>query len=277
MGRRMLRGALTADGYAIPWVRIKESLRRVDPIGTLARQIRQSVTRYKYWVPRPNYLWHFDGHHKLIRWRFVIHGCIDGYSRRIVYLFAATNNRAETVLYAFMHGCNRLGVPEKVRCDKGKENTEVVAFMFRTHQATDNSNNIVMAGRSVHNQRIERLWRDVNRIVCARFRDIFLSMEHEGLLDPDNYVDILILQRIFLPRIREALNAFIEIWDHHPMSSEGNKTPLRLWNDGWIASDVDQQDFDMENSIDWNGDLPIDADSLDEGVDVSYFLKTPHC
>jgi len=27
--------------------------------------------------------WHMDGHHSLIRWR--IHGCIDGYSRLVLY------------------------------------------------------------------------------------------------------------------------------------------------------------------------------------------------
>ena len=49
-------------------------------------------------MPGPNSLWHVDGHHKLIRWKIVIHGGIDGFSREIVYLKAAANNRSETVL-----------------------------------------------------------------------------------------------------------------------------------------------------------------------------------
>ena len=28
-------------------------------------------------VTWPNSLWHIDGHHSLIRWQFVIHGCCD--------------------------------------------------------------------------------------------------------------------------------------------------------------------------------------------------------
>lgn len=267
-GRRMLRGALIADGYAIQWHRIMLSLRRVDPVGTLARQIRQSVTRYEYWVPRPNYLWHFDGHHKLIRWRFIIHGCIDGFSRRISYLFAATNNKAETVLHAFMKGCELMGLPEKVRCDKGRENTGVAAFMFRAHRASDNNSNIVLAGRSVHNQRIERLWRDVNRVVCSRFRELFLSMESDSILNPDSYVDVLVLQKIFLPRLREALDVFVQIWDYHPMASEGNKSPLRLWNDGWQAAGSQPNWFDVAESIDWNGEIPMDLDNMDESIEL---------
>ena len=46
---------------------------------------------------QPNSLWHVDGHHSLIRWVFVIHGCIDGFSKLILYLHCATDNSAETV------------------------------------------------------------------------------------------------------------------------------------------------------------------------------------
>ena len=38
------------------------------------------ITRRRYYVPGSNSLWHIDGHHSLVRWRFVIHGGIDGYS-----------------------------------------------------------------------------------------------------------------------------------------------------------------------------------------------------
>ena len=34
----------------------------------------------------------------IIHWRLVVHACIDGYSRLIVYLHCANNNFASTVL-----------------------------------------------------------------------------------------------------------------------------------------------------------------------------------
>lgn len=54
------------------------------------------------WVVSQHYfsffcLRHLDGHHKLIRWRFVIHGAIDGYSRVVVFLRCNTNNRGENM------------------------------------------------------------------------------------------------------------------------------------------------------------------------------------
>ena len=59
-------------------------------------------TFYDISVPRPNVLWHIDGLHKLIRWGFVVHGCIYEFSGMITYLKCATNNKALTVLDYFM-------------------------------------------------------------------------------------------------------------------------------------------------------------------------------
>lgn len=49
------------------------------------------------------------------RWRFVIHGGIDGYSRAIVYLGVGDNNRADTVLTLFKRAVADWGLPSRVR------------------------------------------------------------------------------------------------------------------------------------------------------------------
>ena len=65
-GYRLLRGHLGAMGQRVQEHRIRESLRRVDPVGVMSRWL-QSVQRRRYSVPGPNMLWHIDGNHKLIR------------------------------------------------------------------------------------------------------------------------------------------------------------------------------------------------------------------
>lgn len=58
------------------------------------------------------------------------HGGIDGYSRLPVYLEAANNNRAETVLQCFQKAVTEYGLPSRVRSDKGGENIQVCAYML---------------------------------------------------------------------------------------------------------------------------------------------------
>ena len=65
----------------------------------------------------------------LIRWRIVIHGFIDGYSRFITGLRAHDNNEGQTVLNLFLDAAQSYGVPSRVRGDHGVENIRIAAWM----------------------------------------------------------------------------------------------------------------------------------------------------
>lgn len=107
-----------------------------------------------------------DGNHKLIRWRFVLHGGIDGFSRTIVYLMCSDNNRANTVCSLFLEATQQFHLPRRVRCDHGTENVAVARHMLHHYGVLRNP---VITGLSVHNQRIERLWKDVNLYIVLYF------------------------------------------------------------------------------------------------------------
>lgn len=82
-GRAYVLGRLRADLIRVQRTRVIESMKRVDRLGQgLRQQVGKKKQRKRYHVPRPNTLWHIDGHHKLIRWGIVIHGVADGYSRK---------------------------------------------------------------------------------------------------------------------------------------------------------------------------------------------------
>ena len=93
------------------------------------------------------------------------------YSRLPVYLSASTSNRADTVLVCFLHVGRRHGLPSRVRCDRGGENVMVSEFMLN-HPERGPGRGSCITGRSVHNQRIERLWRDLFMGCISLFYDL---------------------------------------------------------------------------------------------------------
>ena len=233
-GEPYLRGHFRAMGYTVQRRRIRESLNRVDPRNTALRW-GALVSRRVYFVPWPNSLWDLDGHHSLIRWGFVIHGCVDGYSRRIIFLHCNTNNLSSTVLSLFESAIERDGGlwPSRIRVDYGVENTAVCDAMLAVRGEGRGS---FIAGSSTRNQRIERLWRDVFRCICHVFYYTFYAMEQTGLLDLENPIHMFTLQYVYIKRINFALSEWMVCFNDHPVQTEHNWSPNQMWLNGMMNS-----------------------------------------
>ena len=162
-------------------------------------------------------LWHVDTNHKLIRWNFVIVGGIDGFSRLPVMLECTDNNSTATILRCFFNliAVHEFGIPSRVRSDKGLENVCIADFMIENRGGNRGS---MITGKSAHNQRIERLWRDVYEAVLGFYYDLFYFMEDNQILDPF----------IYLPKINEKLKIWQNAWSRHRIHTV-RSSPLRLW------------------------------------------------
>lgn len=106
-GENMLREVLKGKGIKVQRWRFRDSIHRIDDAGCKQRKTGR-LKRRIYNVMAPNHLWHIDSNHKLVRWRFIILGGIDGFSRLIMFLHCRDNNTATTVLNSFFVRCIRL-------------------------------------------------------------------------------------------------------------------------------------------------------------------------
>ena len=93
-----------------------------------------------------------------------------------MHFTCSDNNRASTVLLSFTKAVQENGLPSYVRSDLGGENVDVWSEQHSNPSS-------VITGSSTHNERVERLWRDVYRCVCVTFHNLFSSMEDEGVLN----------------------------------------------------------------------------------------------
>eukprot|EP00794_Sanderia_malayensis_P013224 gene13224-14575_t len=153
------------------------------------------------------------------------------------------NNKAETVLNCFLKGVEDYGLPSQVGSDKGMENVLVADYMIEKPGIDRGS---MITGKSIHNQRIERLWRDVFVGVLSYFYDLSHFMEEEKILNSLNNIHITTLHYVFLPEINEKLEIWRQAWASHRKRTI-RTSPLRLWISGKIqnpcATEVINDDF----------------------------------
>ena len=91
-----------------------------------------------------------------------------------------------------------------------------------------------ITGKSVHNQRIEHLWYDVNWVIVSHFLNIFLFLEHSGILDPIDEVHLFCIHLVYITLINNAINQFIGQWNNPPVSTQCNFSPNQLWIQGML-------------------------------------------
>lgn len=235
-GERMLNKILRGQGIVTQRSVLRESILRVDPIGNEERK-KNRLHRRIYNVQGPNHLWHVDTNHKLIRWHFVIFGAIDGYSRLSVVLECTSNNKATTLLECFLKGVQEYGTPSRVRSDKGLENVLIADYMIGKQGENRGS---MLTGKSTHNQRIERLWRDVYNGVLSFFYELFYYMEEVEILDPLNEHHLCSLHYVYLPKINEKLQIWREAWANHRMRTT-KTSPLKLWVSGQMNNLIGEE------------------------------------
>ena len=184
VGYRSVWHALQRKGIRVSRSVVEEIVRKLDPDGVEARKAHR-LRRGQYICPGPNKVWRADGYDKIKPFGFPIHGCIDGYSRKVLWLYVTRSNNLPDNMAAYYldavreHG----GCPLELYTDLGTENG-IMAGIHSFFREDPDSHKYVPSPR---NQRIEGWWSFFNKNWASWWVSFFKDMADAGdlnMVDP---------------------------------------------------------------------------------------------
>jgi len=156
-----------------------------------------------------------------------VHRCIDGYSRKIIWLKASfSNHRPGLIAGYFVESAQQFGgYPSRVRTDCGTENVTVAAI-----QAFVTGNTAYhVYGTSPGNQRIESWWSFFRRNRSQWWLELLDGLEDFGAFHPGSVQQTECLRYCFMAVIQRDLDAVRQQWNTHRIRpSAGARCPAGI-------------------------------------------------
>ena len=231
--RALLDGPECMGGYRFVWQRLKMKghqvprnvvqllLSQLDPEGCYMRKCHR-LRRRVYRNEGPNAAWHADGYDKLKPYGFAIHGCIDGWSRKVLWLLVTrSNNYPDNIASYFLETVEKYGgCPVKVYTDLGTENSTMAAIQsfFR------NDDDAHCYCSSPRNQRIEGFWSFLRRGRTTWWINFLKDVVEEQNLNTEPGFHRDCLWFCFSELIQNDLDEFVEYWNTHTIRKSRNYT-----------------------------------------------------
>jgi hypothetical protein len=211
-GYRSIWHTLQMNGIRVPRLVVEMLLREIDPEGVSERR-RHRLRRRIYRNLGPNYAWHCDGYDKLKPFGFPIHGCIDGWSRKIIWLYVTRSNNLPSNIAKYyleaVTACN--GCPIDLVTDLGTENG-IMAGIHSFFRNDPNSHSYVPSPR---NQRIEGWWSFLRKNQTSWWIDFFTDLTTAGIVNLTDPLEKECLWFSFAGLLQKHLNETCEHWNTH--------------------------------------------------------------
>lgn len=154
-------------------------------------------------------MWYIDGHDKLKPYGFSIHGCINGFSRRLIWLdVSSSNKKPELITSYYINAVKQLGgIPKKLKTDDGTEHSliERMHLALRDLSCDENVIQSFSIVSSPLNQRIESYWSKLKQDRVGWWQRFFKDMIDLEILDPSNPVVLDCVRFCFMHLIRKEL------------------------------------------------------------------------
>ena len=210
-GYRSKWHTLQLDGIRVPRFVVQQLVKELDPDGVRERRAHR-MKRRTYQNTGPDDAWHCDGYDKLKPFGFPIHGCIDGWSRKIIWLhLTRSNNLPSNIAMYYLEAVDEMGgCPVDLITDLGTENGMIAGIQafFR-----DDADRYYVP--SPRNQRIECWWSFLRKSHTSWWINFFKDLCDSGVVDLTNQIEKECLWFCFAGLIQQNLNDVKEHWNTH--------------------------------------------------------------
>ena len=213
-GYRWMHSKCVASGLRISRDNVRHLLSILDPESVNTRR-RRRLQRRQYRGVGPNFTWHLDSYDKLKPYGICINGCIDGFSRKIIWLEAYHNSSNPRLIagYFIKAVMRQDGCPRRVRADRGTENgtvRDLQTFLRRNHQDGLADDKSFVYGQSVANQRIESWWCIFRKENVQFWMNIFQELKDNDEFD-GNFLDKNLIQFCFMRIIQVSIVLYLSL------------------------------------------------------------------
>ena len=205
LGYRMMHLKCIQEGFVVTHDHVRLLLRILDKEGVQMRKKRQ-LRRRAYHNLGPNFLWHVDSYDKLKPYGICINGCVDGFSRRVIWLKAwKTSSDPFIIAGYFLEACKKInGCPMRVRTDFGTENVDIanIQRFLRQEDGDEYSGDAsFIYGSSTYNQRIESWWGQLRKQNAQYWMNLFQMMKDENIFT-GSFLDKSLIQFCFMDLVQ---------------------------------------------------------------------------
>lgn len=203
LGYRRMHKVLLDQGLLCRRTDVRFLLKELDPVNVKLRR-KRSLRRRKYINPGCNHTWHIDGHDKLKPFGFSIHACIDGYSRKLIWLEIAPSNKLpEIIAKYYTIAIKKFGLPKCFKADDGTEHA-IIKPMHITLRSLNGPDALDFFSIITlpQNQRIEAYWSILQRDRIGWWRTFLGELSDLVLFSNDDQILADCIRYCFMHLIR---------------------------------------------------------------------------
>lgn len=224
--RAMNQKLRTEHNVQVPRHLVYNMIAELDPEGLEARSLQRKKKKPKGQFTSEGPLWvaSLDGHDKLCGYQnstfpLGVYGCIDTFSRKILFLFVCHSNSNPLVVgkmylqYLFEAGM----LPRNLRVDRGTETGKMATihvYLLNKHEDMNDPTDAIIYGPSTSNK-IERWWRELHERLEKFFKEQLTILLRGREYDPHSALDRQLLAYVFIPVVQRECDIFVRYWNSH--------------------------------------------------------------